>query len=295
MMLKTKNNLNVRNFVTVIFSYDRPMQLDLTLNTYEKYSLNRNIEHEFVIYKTSDNRYENAYKQVAKEHPNIKFIKETTFKINLYQCIKGKEYVMFLVDDCIFTRIYSIKEVLDFVYMCQGALGFSLRLGMNTKYCYPLNVENNLPFMQPLGTNLLAFNWRDAGQGDFSYPLEVSSSVYRIDDIKPIIEGIHYSNPNQLEWVMYNYIPNLVNRPFLLCHESSVAFCAPINRVQTENNNRVGINPYYSVENLLDLYEKGYRINTLPLGGFISNGCHQEIEFDFLEPTENKYDNREYR
>jgi len=282
-MSKTKNNFKTQSFVTVIFSYNRPMQLDLTLSTYEKYTIQRNIGSEFVIYKTSDERYENAYKQVAKEHPAIKFIKESTFKLNLYNCLKGKKYIMFVVDDCIFTKVYSLKDICLFLDVCEGTLGFSLRLGSNTTYCYPLRIENNIPYLQPIGERMRVFSWKEAGQGDFSYPLEVSSSVYRIDDIKPIVEGIHYSNPNQLEWVMYNYIPNLTNKQFLLCYENSVAFCAPINRVQTENNNRVGINPNYLIENLLELYEKGYRMNSMQFGGFTSNGCHQEVEFEFIQ------------
>jgi hypothetical protein len=275
------------NIATVIFSKDRPSQLDTTLTTYEKYSLQRNINNEFIIYKTANERFEKAYKQVAKEHPNFKFIKETTFKINLYECIKNKKHVLFLVDDCIFTRYYSIKTICTYLDICEGTLGFSLRLGDNTKHCYPLGIENNIPYMQSFGGSIQAFSWKEAGQGDFSYPLEVSSSVYRVSDIKPIIEGIHYSNPNQLEWVMYNYIPRLVNKPFLLCYETSVAFCNPINRIQEENTNRVGINPNYSIENLLVLYEAGYRINSDLFDGYISNGAHEEVDIDFISPNDN--------
>jgi len=280
------------DIVTVIFSKDRPLQLDLTLTTYEKYTTHRNTKHEYVIYKASDERFEKTYKQVAKEHPNIKFIKETTFKVNLYECMKGKKYVLFIVDDCIFTKKYSMENVCSKLDICEGALGFSLRLGANTKYCYSLNVDNTIPVMQFIGEDVVGFSWKSSSLDDFSYPLEVSSSIYRIQDIKPIIEGIHYSNPNQLEWVMYNYIPQLVRRPFLLSFEISVAFCNPINRIQVENDNRVGVNPCYSIENLLILYEAGYRINHLPFDDFTSSACHQEVDIDFIKLSEEK---NEYR
>jgi len=274
------------NIVTVIFSKDRPLQLDTTLTTYEKYSLQRNINNEFIIYKASNDRFEKAYKQVAKEHPNFKFIKETTFKLNLYECLKNKKYILFVVDDCIFTKQYSFKDICMYLDICEGTLGLSLRLGNNTKYCYPFGIENDMPYMQTVGGNLQAFNWRESKQGDFAYPLEVSSSVYRVSDIKPIIEGIHYSNPNQLEWVMYNYVPRLVNKPFLLCYETSVAFCNPINKIQEENNNRRGVNPNYSIENLLVLYEAGYRTNNDLFDGFVSTGAHQEVDIDFISPND---------
>ena len=277
-MLAQNNN----PFVTVIFSKDRPMQLSLTLTTNEKQCVEKNARNEIVIYKASNERYENAYQQVAKEHPTVQFLKEKTFKLDLYECIKKKKYVLFVVDDCIFTKKYSTSTISSFIDICDGVLGFSLRLGTNTKLCYPLYIENNIPYMQKIGDNIYGFSWKEAGAGDFSYPLELSSSVYRVQDIKPIIEGLHYTNPNQLEWVMYNYISRLTHKSFLLCYETSPAFCNPINRVQSENNNRVGLNPDYSVENLLTLYEQGYRINDDLFDGFISNGAHQEVDIELL-------------
>lgn len=271
-------------FVTVIFSKNRPMQLDLTLTSNKKYCIEKEIRNECVIYKATDEHYEKAYQQVAKEHPSVKFIKETNFKLNLYNCLKRKEYVLFVVDDCIFTNKYSLNTIKINLDICNGVLGFSLRLGNNTKFCYPLKIENQIPYMQSLGKNIYAFNWKEAGEGDFSYPLEVSSSIYRITDIKPIIEGIHYSNPNSLEWILYNYVPNLVRRPFLLSYDISVAFCNPINRVQTENSvNRVGSNPNYTIESLLELYEQGYRIDVNKFDGFVSNGAHQEVDLSFIK------------
>jgi hypothetical protein len=273
---------------TIVFSFNRPLQLDLTLTTYEKYSCQRNIKSEFVIYKASNERYEKAYTQVAKEHPNFKFIKETTFKLNLYECLKSREFVLFIVDDCIFTKKFSIKNICTYLNICEGALGFSLRLGNNTKICYPLNTENDIPPMQNLGNGIYAFNWKETGVGDFSYPLEVSSSVYRVSDIKPIIEGIHYSNPNSLEWVMYNYISRLARKQFLLCFEISSAFCNPINRVQTENTvNRTGTKSIYNIERLLELYETGHRINADKFDGFISTGAHQEVDLEIILGNDN--------
>jgi len=282
----TKNNITV-----VIFSKDRPLQLDLTLTSYEKNSIQR-YDNEIVIYKTSSERFEKAYNQISKEHPNIRFLKETDFKLNLLDCLKNKRYVLFLVDDCIFTKKFSIKNICNFLDMCQGAIGFSLRLGENTTYCYSLSVDNGIPAMQPLGSNIYGFNWKEAGPGDFSYPLEVSSSVYRVEDIKGLLENLPYNNPNSLEWLMSINVKFFNHLGFLLSFRKSVAFCDPINRVQTDNNNRAGVNPRYSIENLLILYEAGYRIDHNLFDGFVSNACHQEVDIDFLEPNKGTYEYR---
>lgn len=274
--MQTKNDT-----ITIIFSKDRPLQLDLTLTTNKKHCLEGNIRNEFVIYKANDERYEKAYQQVAREHPAVQFIKEDNFKLDLLESIKRRKYVMFLVDDCIFTRKYSFNKIVSLLDICDGVLGFSLRLGYNTKICYPIRAENDIPYIQMLGTNIGAFSWRQAGLGDFSYPLEVSSSVYRVEDIKPLLENLAYNTPNSLEWVLSNSVTSFNHLQFLLCYETSPAFCNPINRVQTENNNRVGVNPKYSIENLITLYEAGYRIDPKIFDGFTSNGCHQEADIDF--------------
>lgn len=276
----------LNKLVTVIFSKDRPIQLDLTLKTNRKYSTPK-IKNEIVIYKASDDRIENAYRQVAKENKHTTFIKETDFREDLLNCLDNKEYILFLVDDCIFTRKYSIKDALFYLNLCEGALGFSLRLGVNTTYCYSLNILNELPEMQTMRNEdrngVYAFNWQSIKNGDFAYPLEISSSIYRLSDIRPLLEHIYFFSPNSLEWGMYMNLFNYNNRPFLLCYDISPAFCNPINRVQTENTNRTGINPEYSIENLLRLYENGYRIDDKLFEGFVSNACHDEQDIDFIK------------
>jgi hypothetical protein len=275
-MIPTSNT-----FVTIIFSKDRPMQLDLTLSTNARHCSEKNARNEIVIYKTSNNDFENAYQQVANEHPAVQFLKEDSFKDNLLECINKKRYVMFVVDDCIFTRAYSINRIASFLDICDGVLGFSLRLGKNTDVCYPIREKNDIPYILMLSKEIGAFSWRQAGKGDFSYPLELSSSVYRVKDLKPLLEGLNYNTPNSLEWLLSNSTHVFNYLQFLLCYETSPAFCNPINKVQTENNNRVGTKPEYSIENLLKLYRDGHRINPESFDGFISNGAHMETELTF--------------
>lgn len=260
------------------------MQLDLALTTNEIYCYERNARNEIVIYKTDNEQYEKAYQQVMRDHPQAKFIKENNFKVDLCNAVHNKDFVMFMVDDCVFTGKYSIKDICDMLSIGEGALGFSLRLGSNTKYCYSLNIENSIPDLLLLNNNkrMCAFNWTTSGPGDFSYPLEVSSSIYRTQQIMPFLESMTYTNPNILEWLLSNTLSYFKYVPYLLCYQTSVAFCNPINRVQTVNNNRVGVKPQYTSENLLSLYDAGYRIDHNSFDDFISNGAHQEVDIDLL-------------
>lgn len=270
-------------FITIIFSKDRPLQLDLTLTSNERHCSEKNARNEVVIYKPTNDEFEETYKQVAKEHPDVQFLKEDNFKNNLLECVDKNRHVMFVVDDCIFTRRYSLDKISSFLDICDGVLGFSLRLGTNTEVCYPIREKNDMPYMQMLGKNIGAFSWKQAGKGDFSYPLDVSSSVYRVKDIKPLLEKLDYNTPNSLEWMLSNSTRVFNNLQFLLCYDISPAFCNPINKVQTENNNRVGNVEGYGVEPLLLAYNLGYRIDADAFDGFISNGCHQEVPIRFIK------------
>jgi hypothetical protein len=272
------------------------MQLDLTLRSDKKKRRERKVK-QTVIYKTTSTRFEEAYKQVAKEHPKAEFIKENDFKEDLIKIISGSKYIYFLVDDCIFTREYSVNTICKYLDIYEGTIGFSLRLGKNTTYCYSLDVENEIPEMQYLGNDIYASNWREIKRGDFGYPLEVSSSIYRAEDLKPLLKGLFYFSPNSLEWGLYLHSNKLSYRPFLMYYETSVAFCNPINRVQSENTNRTGTNEKYGIDNLLELYSSGYRIDYSPFDKFVSTGAHQEEDIRFVHEHQgrNKRFDREVR
>jgi len=271
--------------VTIYFSKNRPLQLDLCLYSNRKCSSDWDIQNEVVIYKATNSRFEHAYKTVSEDHKSVTFVEEKNFKVDLLRYIRGKKYVLFVVDDCIFTHKYSVIEMvrlLEDEALSKETLGFSLRLGLNTKKCYPINRENNIPnFIKGTQSNILKFNWTTAGVGDFSYPLEVSSSLYRVQDIQEVLELCDYTSPNLLEWVMYFNLDNFKGIPHLLCYKTSVAFCNPINKVKKENNNRAGKKIEYTLNNLLEKYEKGERGKYKSFSNFISTGCHQEVPMEF--------------
>jgi hypothetical protein len=158
------------------------------------------------------------------------------------------------------------------------ALGFSLRLGKNITHCYALDLPQNQPNFLAVGNHMLKFDWTSA-ERDFGYPLEVSSSVYRIDDVLPLVSRVRFTNPNVLEARMSEGVrPFKSRRPYLLCYERSVAFCNPANIVQKEWPNRAGTDPEQSVDSLADRFDQGHRVDVAHYSGFIPIGCHQEIK-----------------
>jgi hypothetical protein len=274
------------NITTIYFSKDRPLQLELAIRS-NKICCHEwdKLENNHVIFKASDERFKNSYKQLAEEYPSVNFVEERDFKQDLIDIVsENKKYILFVVDATIFTKEYSIKDILAQLDLFRGILGFSLRLGENTKNCYPLAIENEMPKMDDFGPNMKLFNWTHVDAGDFGYPLEVSSSIYRTFDLKPLIENAKYSNPNYLEWAMSQSTKQYKNFPYLSCYETSVAFSNPINKIQNTNNNRAGGKAEYSIDSLLEKFEQEYRIEYFDnLLHYISNGCHQEVDIEFIE------------
>jgi len=128
---------------------------------------------------------------------------------------------------------------------------------------------------------VIKYDWVSA-EADFAYPLELSSSIYRIRDILPLLLKIDFNNPNILEGRMAARAKEYAsNMPSLLCYEQSAAFCIPVNKVQSIYNNRSGLNSEYSFDHLAQLFESGFRIDINAYDGFIPNSVHQETELFF--------------
>lgn len=273
---------------TLVFipSFDRPMQLDATLKTFYKYCKDAKDCDVHVLYRTSNERYESGYKTLKSTHFMSFFDKETRFKDDLIQLIHDKTYILFIVDDCIFTRPFDLEKCKYYIDNDPEAIGFSLRLGKNTIMCYPTKSFNEKPQEINLGNTsgslIEAIDWTKVSNGDFGYPLEVSSSLYRVSVIDEFINNDHYNNPNDLEWIMACGAVKKRELTDLFFYETSVAFCNPINKVQKVNNNRTGNDIDLSPESLLKKFEDGCRIDVDVYDGFISNGCHQEVFIKYV-------------
>jgi glycosyltransferase involved in cell wall biosynthesis len=274
--------------ITLIFSKDRALQLDATLRSFLFHCNDANSSQIRVLYITTSTIHEKQYEQLKSDYQHykyIQFITEQDFRNDVIALIAPFDYVLFLTDDNIFVRDFSLSEVIESLQKNPDTVGFSLRLGRNTTYCYPLDKAQKLPDFQPIGKGILKYNWTVA-EYDFGYPLEVSSSVYRTEDILPFIAQLPFRNPNTLEATMNeNKSAFQQAKPFLLCYEQSVTFCAPINIVQTDWLNRTSSKIEYTTDNLAKLFEEGYRIDIASYSGFIPNACHQEVELKFTEPV----------
>jgi hypothetical protein len=308
--------------IGVIFSCDRAMQLDATLRSFFLHCQDQNNIRLFVIYRATDPAHQYQYKTLRNEYEKnfpVVFLVEKNFRCDLLNLLYEKasasnfkwlfrfltcldhrfrffghlllyplkeEIVLFIVDDNLFIKDFSLRQINNMLVNHPDAVGFSLRLGINTTYCYPLDIRQNIPSMNYLSNDILMFNWTNS-EGDFGVPFEISSSIYRIKDLLPHINDIIFHNPNTLEAQLARRAEIYRKlKPNLFCFVNSVAFCNPVNVVQTEYENRAGERISYTKDSLSELFEKGYRIDINAYNGFSPNACHQETELLFKKIEE---------
>lgn len=270
--------------LALIFSKDRAMQLQAAIESFLLHCTD--VAEMCVLYKATNELHQKQYEYLRGNFTNISFWEENDFKRQVLSIVSQFEYIVFLVDDNLFVRDFSMNEVITSLQANEDALGFSLRLGRNTNYCYPKNADQNLPEFKSAGEGILKYDWTEA-EYDFGYPLEVSSSVYRARDILPLLNGLNYANPNTLEGgLVANAKGFACTKNQLLCYEQSAAFTNPINLVQAVTSNRAGNKEEYSSEELARLYEDDLAIDVKSYSGFVPNSCQQEVELKFIKENE---------
>jgi hypothetical protein len=209
------------------------------------------------------------------------------FMQKMMRPLPERSYILFLVDDNLFVRDFSLADATRTLEDHSDALGVSLRLGRNTEYCYAMDCPQLLPEFSVLQGNWLKFNWTTS-KLDFGYPLEVSSSIYRVKEIIPLITGLRFRNPNDLEGSMeihrFSFRSKLSS---IICFDRSVTFCNPVNIVQNTAHNRAGKQFHYTIAELITRFDLGERIRVEQYNGFIPNSCHQEVELIFERKPDN--------
>jgi glycosyltransferase involved in cell wall biosynthesis len=276
-MMNTEDTTNL-NIAGLIFSKDRAMQLQAGIESFLLQCRDADALCLAVLFKASEAVHQRQYAVLASRFPQVRFIPETDFRSQVLQLLNTCRHILFLVDDNLFVREFCLDAILESLRQNGDAVGFSLRLGRNIHRCYMRDVPPAQPAFNPAAPGIVKYSWPNAPH-DFGYPLEVSSSLYRTAELVPLLEQLPFANPNTLEGLMAaNAQLYVAARPALLCYEQSVAFCNPINIVQTTCHNRAGNNPQHTAQHLAGLFDQGMRMNVARVAGVVPVSCHQEVE-----------------
>ena len=278
------------NLVSIIFSKNRALQLRATLDSFFLNCKDLGNVDVVIFYKTTNRSHFRQYQVLKEMFKEVVFIEEVKLVEQLMEISKKYEYVLLQVDDNIFTSSFLLSEIQTALQKNSDALGFSLRLGLNTTYCYNRKNNQRIPKFLQVNDKIIKYRWNEA-QLDFAYPLEVSSSVYRTKDVMPIwLKRVSTRVPyvvNHIEDVMNKSRKGFVEAfPYLLCYKQSVAFSNPMNGVSAlpKNwTNSIWGDKRFSVDVLMKAFDLGYRMDVEGLVGFVSNSCHQEVELELVK------------
>ncbi len=264
---------------SIIFSKDRAMQLDGFLSSY--FDNVKNYAPISVLYHTSNHIHEKSYedlKIIYKEKP-VNFIKERNFREQLISSIENmrEERLIFYVDDMIFSRkidynwLSEINPLEDIVCFSRGE---------DLKYSTVLAKPLNVPQLQKFNENLYRFKWNEIKEfSDWSYPLGVSGYMFSRKEMLSMIKSISFKAPNSLEANLQIFLPYFINRGGI-CLKDVATPCVHTNITQTEGyNNILG---HYTIEELLDIWNKNQRINYTEFLGLPVNEAETK-KYSFIE------------
>lgn len=271
----------------IVFSYNRPMQLYALLESLEKYVLN--IENVYVVFKCSDERYFKSYESVKHRFSTHIFLQEdgdrNNFQILTKQCFLSSpnEYLAFAVDDLIIKDFFDCSLCVQLMKET-NAYGFYLRLGENITECFMHNDEKTPPPNLIQIKNEVCKFFFEEGSGDWNYPHTLDLTIYKKDSLRKFfLRNKQWNNPNQFEGMLARQRPQI---DFGLCFRISKIVNVPVNIVTKYivdgviwNNRNLGT---YTCENLLEKYEKNFKIDLKPFFQKENIAPHISSDFDFI-------------
>jgi len=268
-----------KEVVSLIFSKDRALQLQAMLESFYIHCVDKEKMDVYVLYKCSVEEYVHQYDQLQKQFPGIKFVVETDLSEDINEILEGHEYVFFQVDDNIIFD--TVEASVATKYLEEDVIGFSFRLGENITYCYMLRSEQKLPNFIELSDEVVKYNWIEE-EFDFGYPLEVSSSVYRVLDVRPYLTKQNLTHLTMVEGILNKNKKDFeLKKPFLACCKESKMFSLPLNNTSGAKNNRAGELRYYTERELANFFDSGKRIRIENLFDKSIVSCHQEFPIVF--------------
>jgi mannosyltransferase OCH1-like enzyme len=285
-LINSFSNSYCKKAELIIYSFDRPMQLYALLESLETYVTG--IGKTTVIYRTSEVKFEHAYKEINAQFQNINMIKQKApqedFKPLTLHALNqtSNEFIIFAVDDIIVTDYIDVSRGIEAMEK-YNAYGFYYKMGKNLSRCYTLNCPQPLPPLTQLDSEI--FRW-EFGQGyaDWAYPHTLDMTLYRKKDIQENFVKMDYYSPNRLEACWADLTKKIMHR-IGLCFEHSKVVNIPLNIVQKYCKNK-HMN-YLDVHRLLTMFDVGKKIDIYDLYKVNNQAVHMEYIPIFIERTHN--------
>lgn len=253
----------------VVFSLDRPMQLEALLTSIRRY-VGDAYRPVTVLYRSTNARFSAGYELVREAHAEADWVEERNFRSDLLALVETDGLLVFHTDDDLF-----FADVEPFALLDDEAC-FSLRLGLNISYSYSLDLPEHLE-CPTVSSSRVSWAWREQQTGSFSYPLALNGHVFRGAEIGPLIEAVEFSDPNELEAELHTRRDDAP--PRMASFPTSRVLSVPANVVTRSFRNRHG--GLHTAEDLNERFLAGERIAAESMAFGAVNSCHEEIPFAF--------------
>ena len=267
----------------IVFSYNRPMQLYALLESSEKYFKGLNQLH--VIYRSSNESFDEGYHMVAKRFPRVKYHKQSAtpaadFKSLVLSCVYGQKnaapYVLFAVDDIIMTDKVDLRVCTKAIEQYK-AWGFYLRMGKNIQECYSLNQSTPCPKGRNRGNRFFQWTYAD-GAGDWRYPNSVDMTIYSKKRIEPFLRAGDYIHPPSLEGRWADIGAKKLHRKGISFFSSKM-INIPLNSLGPYNNRHMHA---FTPEELQQKFKSGKKIDISRYHRMRNRAPHVDCELTFI-------------
>jgi SAM-dependent methyltransferase len=260
----------------IVFSKDRACQLDALLRSMRAFMLFPHRIH--VIYTTSDKKFELGYDLLRRWNKGVHWVGDggvfgqATRKL-VAEISRGPgRYLMWLVDDMMFTRPFTAAGLMEELDREEDIIAVSLRLGENITYCYVRDSDTTPPDF----SNGHRWAWKTASRGYWHYPMSLDGNIFRTADYARLIPKLNFKNPNTLE---ANQSGRPFPRPDMICEPNPCVINIAWNRVQATFENRCG---NVTAQYLNEVFMQGQAIDVRPFTGQVYDSCHIDIEVPLI-------------
>lgn len=273
---KFRHGHDAGKLLILVFSKDRPLQMDLLLRT-----LRANVARApeiHVLYRASSDAYREAYTKVFSENKALAIVPhmEKSFRDDLLRICRASDCgsVMFLVDDIAFIRLVDLDEIA--ALSRQGHI-VSIRLGQNITHAQTEGgAIRRIPPLMPvkgMTSRLLSWKWSNADPGHWSLPTALDGNVLPLPELIPVLETTVFKAPNSLEAAIGQY-RFLFKYSVGVCYDLPRIVNFPLNSVKVEDFDfpHMGM----SADDMLAIYDKGGRLDISGFPHAEHNSPHME-------------------
>ncbi len=172
----------------VIYSQDRPLQLYGLLESIKVYA--KGLHNIYIIYRTSDDKYVQAYQSIRQQFPYVTLVKydnqKGRFKKLLmhYAFKSSNNYVLFTSDAMVLTDYVDINQCIQAMEKTH-AYTFNLSLGNN--------LNDKIPTSAHIKDDIYGRQFV-YGEKEWQYLNECMMTIYRKTDIKKRLQEIDYQS-----------------------------------------------------------------------------------------------------